>query len=97
MNRHLALVTSKREATLKPRAEGIAWIGILISFLSSSFHQKRPGRAGVCWQELAPPDGELTHKTMDTIAIKWLHGPLHTTSTASSFPIFALLNEPQVL
>jgi hypothetical protein len=25
MSRHLALVTSKREATLKPRAEGIAW------------------------------------------------------------------------
>jgi hypothetical protein len=60
MSRHLALVTSKREATLKPRAEGIAWIGILISFLSSSFHQKRPGRDGVFWQELAPPGGELT-------------------------------------
>ena len=30
MSRHLALVTSKREATLKPRAEGIAWIRVLI-------------------------------------------------------------------
>ena len=28
MSRHLALVTSKREATLKPRAEGIAWMGL---------------------------------------------------------------------
>src|SRR6266851_5313919 len=30
MSRHLALVTSKREATLKPRAEGIAWMRVLI-------------------------------------------------------------------
>ena len=86
MSRHLALVTSKREATLKPRAEGIEWIGILISLLSSSFHQKRPGRDGVCWQELAPSGGELTHKTMDTIAIKWLVEPLHTTSTCVLLP-----------
>jgi hypothetical protein len=30
MSRHLALVTSKREAALKPRAEGIAWMRVLI-------------------------------------------------------------------
>ena len=30
MSRHLALVTSKREATLKPHAEGIAWMRLLI-------------------------------------------------------------------
>src|SRR5258708_9761783 len=30
------------------------------SILSSSFHQKRPRRDGVFWQELAPPGGELT-------------------------------------
>ena len=30
MSRHLALVTSKREATLKPRAEGIAWRSKLV-------------------------------------------------------------------
>src|SRR3989441_1257318 len=28
MSRHLALVTSKREARLKPRAEGIAWMRV---------------------------------------------------------------------
>jgi hypothetical protein len=30
MSRHLALVISKREATLKPRVEGIAWMRVLI-------------------------------------------------------------------
>ena len=60
--------------------------------------QERQARAGVLWQELAPPDDELTAQA-DGYACHKVppRAGTHRLSVRPPAPMFDLLNGPQVL